>query len=91
MLTCKAVKHYKGRVYHTGFAIIRCSIFPLSILLELDLSCRMEGKHNLDLDSNFVALHSSPYCLVESRDLLLVGQNFSLSPGIPLAKVSILN
>lgn len=61
VLTCKAVKHYKGWVYHTGFAIIRCSIFPLSILLELDLSCRMEGKH-LDLDSNFVVSHWSLYC-----------------------------
>lgn len=91
MLICKAVKHMRGEYTTLSLLLSDVPLFHLSVLLELDLSCRMEGKHNLDLDSNFVALHSSPYCLDESRDLLLVGQNFSLSPGIPLAKVSILN
>ena len=62
MLTCKAVKHIRVGYTTLGLLLSDVPLFPLSILLELDLSCRMEGKHNLDLDSNFVALHSSPYC-----------------------------
>ena len=38
------------------------SLFPLLLLLQLDLSCRMKGKHNPDLYFNFVTLHWSLYC-----------------------------
>ena len=61
VLICKAVKHMRGEYTTLSLLLSDVPLFHLSVLLELDLSCRMEGKH-LDLDSNFVVSHWSLYC-----------------------------
>ena len=103
VLTCKAVQHTR-----VGYATLKLQLsddplFPLLFLLELELSCRMDGKNILDLDSSFVAMHWSLYCCGLVSKILcfnwwhcldakrLVAQSFYISLGIPLAKVSILN
>ena len=62
VLTWKAVKHMRVGYTTLGLLLSNVPLFPLLLLLELDLSCRMEGEHNPDLYSYFVALHWSLYC-----------------------------
>ena len=55
----KAVEHTRVEKATLELPLSDYSLFPLLTLPELDLSCEMEGKHNLDPASSFVALHWS--------------------------------
>ena len=57
VLTCKAVGYTRVGYATLELLLSDDPIFPLLLLLELVLSCRMDGKHNPDLDSKFIALH----------------------------------
>lgn len=58
----KAVKHTRVEKARMELPLSHYSLFSLLTLPELDLSCKMEGKHSLDPVSSFVTLYWSLYC-----------------------------